>query len=624
MRVLRLLAFGALGLALAARAVGADADGLDEAALLLGQGRLEQALARLHGAAPSPEDAQRSDLLEGLLLHRLKRDDEAVAPLLRALAREPGEFEARLDLGQAYQASGRWDLAKEEFDRLVHSFPDKAEPWSGLGEIAAGQGRQEEARRCFQRAVDLGPGLIGPRLGLSDCLLKLGLLRLSAASRQSAIDLGAGDPDLWFKQAVAWYGLGELDLSEAALRQAALGDRPEAFFLSGCLQYRRGHLGAAERDFLAALGAKADYPQARLDLGITYYGQERYDEALAQFDLLLAREDGQDAAAYRGAASAAASDHYFQLGSQALIQGDLVGALEPLQRAEALAPTKDRPSIHALIARVRKREGPQAEALVLQAGQALKDQGLPQAVLLWQKALRLDPGNAGALKGLDSVKGDLGALSSAYAKAALAADEGGDRAGAQALVERLRQVDGQAARALVLDLQALRQRRSQALLAAGMAALAKEQPRQALEQFDRALLLDPGDPRALARRAQAKEALSQRVNAFLALAAEAEAQGQWTAAYQGMEKALAADPADLEAREGRRRLGKRLDLKRDDALQADGLYYQGVYAYGAGDTTKALALWHEGLRLDPGHRPLTEAVRSADLKVKALASLAGP
>jgi tetratricopeptide (TPR) repeat protein len=608
-------------LALASAVWPAPVTSLDRAAILLSQGRLDEALTELRLSTPALEDAQRSDLLEGLLLHRLKRDEEAVAPLERALARDAGDFDGRINLGQALQAGGRWDLARAEFEEARARFPDKPEPWLGLGQIAAGQGQAEEARRCFQRAADLAPGSPSAWLGLSDALLKQGLLRQAALAREKAIALGVEDPDLLFKQAVAWYGLGEYERSDSALRKAGLGDQPEAFFLAGCLQYKRGHLDSAEREFLAAMESKGGYPQAQLNLGIAYYDEERYDDALLQFDQLATGLDDPEAAAYRLEAAAMASDHYFRLGSQALLAGDLVGAIAPLQKAEALATDRDGPALRRLIERVQEQEGPEAESLGRQGEQALAGHDLARAVLLWQEALRLNPSLAAAKRGLEGVKGDLGALKQAYTKAALAADGSGDQASAEGLVERLGKLDETEGQSLEESLRQGRRERGEALLAAGVQEMDQGRPRIALGKFSRALTLDPSDRRALERRSQAQAALLAQVSGFLAQATEAEAQGQSLQAYKHMQEALAADPDDLEARQGLQRLARRLDLKRDGALQADDLYYQGVYAYGAGDTARALVLWHEGLRLSPGQGPLLEAVRSAELKQKALALL---
>jgi tetratricopeptide (TPR) repeat protein len=245
-------------------------------------------------------------------------------------------------------------------------------------------------------------------------------------------------------------------------------------------------------------------------------------------------------------------------------------------------------------------------------------------VLLWQEALSIDPGCAGATLGLEGVKGDLRALKAAYAKVAVAAEESGDQPRAAKLSAALATLDEGAGRALAGKLHEDRRRRCQALLAAGAGAMGQGRPGPAAEQFEAALALDPGDRRAQALHLQALAAQHAQVATLLAKATELEALGRPQDAYQAAQLALAADPGDMEARLGSNRLAARLNLKRDDARRADDLYYQGVYAYGAGDTAKALAFWNEGLRLDPGNAPLQEATQSAGVKLKTLAALGRP
>ncbi|HXC64985.1 MAG TPA: hypothetical protein VNZ67_11550, partial [bacterium] len=327
------------------------------------------------------------------------------------------------------------------------------------------------------------------------------------------------------------------------------------------------------------------------------------------------------AAGYRSESLAAGADHALRLGCQALLGGDLPGAVALLQKAEEAAAPGDQAPLQRLIQSVRARQGPLAVRLDSQARKALLESNLPEAVMLWQEALRMDPGCAGALQGLDGVKGDLRALKAAYVKAALAAAASGDQGRAEGLSSALAKLDDSDGRTLAAALQLERRRRCQALLAAGAAALGQGRPGPAEVQFEAALVLDPGDRRATALRQQALTAMAAQVAAWLAKATELEAQGRPQDAYQAAQLALAADPGDLEARQQCARLAARLNLKRDDSRRADDLYYQGVYAYGAGDTDKALQFWNEGLRLEPGNGPLLEATQSAAIKLKTLAAL---
>ncbi|HXC62925.1 MAG TPA: hypothetical protein VNZ67_01140, partial [bacterium] len=77
-------AAAAISLAAGLAAQGGPSSRLDLAVQSLDRGALVQALAQLGSTSPTAADAQGHDLLQGLLLHRLNRDAEAVAPLQRA------------------------------------------------------------------------------------------------------------------------------------------------------------------------------------------------------------------------------------------------------------------------------------------------------------------------------------------------------------------------------------------------------------------------------------------------------------------------------------------------------------------------------------------------------------
>jgi hypothetical protein len=57
------------------------------------------------------------------------------------------------------------------------------------------------------------------------------------------------------------------------------------------------------------------------------------------------------------------------------------------------------------------------------------------------------------------------------------------------------------------------------------------------------------------------------------------------------------------------------------AAKAEDLYLQGVYAYAAGDTKGAMALWDKALAHNPRHQKTLDAMREARGKMKAVKEL---
>ncbi len=57
---------------------------------------------------------------------------------------------------------------------------------------------------------------------------------------------------------------------------------------AGYYAYKAGQAGAAEQLFLAAIAQDATYQRARYNLATLYFNEERYDDAAAQLETLVA------------------------------------------------------------------------------------------------------------------------------------------------------------------------------------------------------------------------------------------------------------------------------------------------------------------------------------------------
>ncbi len=593
---------------------------LDEAALLFNHGRFEEALTRLQRPAARERDPLKTDLLLGLTLQRLGRMSEAVAPLTRAFALAPNDLEVAIDLGLVYQATGQFSEATKVFNAAAQTHPTRPEPWLGLGSVVAARGRWQEALSFYQKAVDLGPQDASAWVALSDAQVSLGQLRPAVASREKALALDPNDRELRFKQAVGWYGLGEFAKAASHLAKAELGDKPEVYFLTGSLDFRRGDLAGAERNFSAALQAKADYPEAHLNLGITFYNQHRYAEAIEEFGKIRWNQaDHALAKAYSLESAQAAVDQALRDGATAVLAGDFVAAVGHWDRAETLAV--DKATVQKMLSSLREQQKPRAEALATEADRAMVAGDLQKAVLFWNDALSIDPDNARAKAGMRSAGSDLKKLITAMQGTGQRLIADGDLAGARVWALRLTKIDSGAGRELSKASDAAARLQISVLEDEASKALAAGKPDQAIVRYERALALAPLDPRLKGKKVGAERALHAKLGHLLALALVQEADGQYKVAYDLSQEALVMEPSNLEARQSTARLAKRLNLKRLDPKAVEDLYYRGVYIYGNGETQTALDLWKEALSAAPNHGPLLAAVRSAETKLRSLARL---
>jgi tetratricopeptide (TPR) repeat protein len=596
---------------------------LDRAAIYYHDGKFQDALDSLASLSPAPGSDPRYFSLEGLCLHRLHRDKEAIPAFRRALAAEPNALEDGLNLALALEAEGLWSEAQDCLEHTAASAPARPEPWLGLGMLAASRLQWPAARKAFEKASQLDPKSGQAWLALSDSLLHLGLARDAALARDKAETLGpAADTELRFKQAALWYSLGELDRSLQELQASGEESDPAALFLRGCLSYRQGDFAAAEGHFRAALLVRDAFAPARLNLGITLYARKDYDGAIAAFKDAAARDPADRAALqYLQFTREAAADAFLDQGLQASLERDIPGALAAWEKAKAYS---DNPAeLTAMQARLRLQQAPMAARLAQSGASDLAQGNLGAAVEHWNQALLIDPNSAEALAGLKRAESSLAPLEEAYAAAVQSSALRDDFRGARLALNRLRQLDPSSADREDDKLKAVLEERVASIERQARADHDAGRIQAAIDGLDTALALEPGRALATAQRAAFDSERRRDLAKKLAQANELSAAGDDAEALRHAEEARDLDSADLEAQRLCQSLRLRLRITHERADQARSWYYEGVYAYGAGRTRQALALWLRAQQSASDDPRLSQAIATARLKLQSLAALEG-
>ncbi|MBP7829986.1 MAG: tetratricopeptide repeat protein [Kiritimatiellae bacterium] len=173
----------------------ADGPAAADAVALEKEGRLEEALAAYRSAGDRPEAVEGA----GRCLLKLGRTGEGVAILEGAVAREPGDPEARLLLGIGLCTLRRYGEASDTLGAAVPLDPSNAALRNALGVAWIGQGRLAEARAELEQAVSLNADLGDAHLNLA-LILAAGLNPDRDAARrhyERALELGvAPEPHL--------------------------------------------------------------------------------------------------------------------------------------------------------------------------------------------------------------------------------------------------------------------------------------------------------------------------------------------------------------------------------------------------------------------------------------------
>jgi protein O-GlcNAc transferase len=185
-----------------------------------------------------------------------RRDPKAaVAAYRRALVRDPEDVDARIHLGVALKALGRFDEAVDAYERVLAVRPDHPAALNNLGNALGALGRYGPAVDAYRRALARKPDDVVAMRNLANAQLQSG--RSDAALA-------------WLKRA----------------RKVAPDD-PRTDFELGNVHRNRGRLGRAAESYRRALSRRPDDADIRCHLGITLKEMGNLDEALACYRRVL-------------------------------------------------------------------------------------------------------------------------------------------------------------------------------------------------------------------------------------------------------------------------------------------------------------------------------------------------
>ncbi|HYR68681.1 MAG TPA: hypothetical protein VER77_02285, partial [Candidatus Dormibacteraeota bacterium] len=155
----------------------------------------------------------------------------------------------------------------------------------------------------------------------------------------------------------------------------------------------------------------------------------------------------------------------------------------------------------------------------------------------------------------------------------------------------------------------------------------------AAEQAALALRLKPDDPRAQAvwaslqilvhKSADTAATLGRKLETLTAVheASQAFNEGRYTDAQVAVRRALALEPANVEARAWRDRIERRLSTPKPEVdARIKQLYIKGMEAFSSGNYREALRSWEQILVLDPLNESARRNVLEARERMKSEAS----
>ncbi|MEE3001607.1 MAG: sulfotransferase [Planctomycetota bacterium] len=174
-------------------------------ATLLYSGALAEAVAACEDSLHRHPNDDEVLALHGQALAQLRRRDEAMASIMKAIRLEPKRPEYTTLLGELYMNSGRYRDALVQYDKAIkaHSLYDPA--WAGKASTYLRMSKPEKARKVIEQRVESGD--ISPSIAVlhARVLVKLGEADTAVDILQPYLD----DTSLPIEnQRSAWFSLG--------------------------------------------------------------------------------------------------------------------------------------------------------------------------------------------------------------------------------------------------------------------------------------------------------------------------------------------------------------------------------------------------------------------------------
>lgn len=234
------------------------------------------------------------DVLRGERLLTEGKVGEAKSVFEAALADDPNDARAWLDLGLVHEATGDWTSAERAYRRATEIDGHFAEAFNNLGVLLRERGKLAEATTMLERAVALDPRLTAARFNLGLAYEEQGKLAEAEREYVATIDQLPKDPVPRINLAMMLLDMGRDNDAAVELRAArpmVRGDVLLSIAVGEGLR-RAGLPEEAVPVLRTALNQAAEPPPTELlaELALAYYAAGDLDAAEAT----MRRAVGQD------------------------------------------------------------------------------------------------------------------------------------------------------------------------------------------------------------------------------------------------------------------------------------------------------------------------------------------
>jgi len=263
--------------------------------ILKRQGHFDRALTAFGQASALDPNYVAPRLAIAKMALRSKDTHSELNALQSALEAAPWNADAYLQMAQAYERTGRLNLATTNYDQAIRLYDRDPERLFRTGTAHVNLGQYAQAISSLERAVARIPGRHDYHVNLIRAYAHADRNDLAQQAVDTAVQVGAESTDLWLVAGELALGMKDYAAAEAAFLRV-LAEEPErvdARLMVAKLRLHRGEYQSAIEAYVSALENGTPIEDIVGPLTAAYIGVGQIDKASELYKTALAKRPGE-------------------------------------------------------------------------------------------------------------------------------------------------------------------------------------------------------------------------------------------------------------------------------------------------------------------------------------------
>jgi arylsulfatase A-like enzyme/Tfp pilus assembly protein PilF len=170
-----------------------------------------------NGTVAQLKEAIRNDSSDANSYHELavtyremKNYPEGLRAEDAAITLQPSRTEFHGVRGMILVETGRFEMAKAEFNQVIEKDPNNGIAWNNLGNAYRETNELEQAAQAYKKSIELAPHYAYPQNGLGTILVRQGRTREAIPYFEKALELDPKFVEVYLNMGIAFHSLNEI------------------------------------------------------------------------------------------------------------------------------------------------------------------------------------------------------------------------------------------------------------------------------------------------------------------------------------------------------------------------------------------------------------------------------